>query len=456
MFGKRGLGKTPPIVCTLDIRKMQGKPMGGIVVVPRRAIGQWETQVPEHSAGRLSVFVPVGSSREKIDQLRTSTADINVLYPESIPHLAAYLTSRVWPFIIVDESTVIKNHRALRTKALFKMGRYADVRRIMTGLPNPNSPVDLFSQMEFIKPGIWGGAGTLAQRFYRFRDRYCVMGGFNQKQIVSYKNLDELSAIIAPYVSIMDNPVGLPELTPYDIDVELEGETLKHYESMRDELRTWWDGTEVKARLAVTQIMRLAQIAGGTVQSGKFKRFIDDTPKLRVLDEILEETIIKPIDKVVVFAIYEQEIEAIMRRYPQYLPRGIYGGVSERESTKAWQDFQKKGDPGQLIVCQSHSGGFGIDLYAARTAIFYTRDYSQEAYRQSVKRIHRIGQKGTVRILHLIARLPRPVGRRTRPVSIDESIAKVQGRKEKLSRMVLEPVKYGTAAIKETVNEVLY
>jgi len=73
-----------------------------------------------------------------------------------------------------------------------------------------------------------------------------------------------------------------------------------------------------------------------------------------------------------------------------------------------------------------------------------------------VKRIHRIGQKGTVRILHLIARLPRPVGRRTRPVSIDESIAKVQGRKEKLSRMVLEPVKYGTAAIKETVNEVLY
>jgi SNF2 family DNA or RNA helicase len=443
-----GVGKTLPIIVDLDIRKQLGEPMGGIVFCPSRAKGQWATQIPQHSGGRLTFLIPEGSSRQKMAQMDESDADIFVLNYEALVWLRNYLTKKRWPFIILDESTRVKGipQRTISTKTAHEMGRSTPIRRIMTGLPNPNSPVDLFSQFVFLDPKLWGG------NYYRFRDRYCVMGGFNQKQIVNYKNLPELAKMIQPYCDIRDeSTVPLPEKTLYYEDVELDGETLKHYEAMRDELRTWWDGTEVKARIALTQLLRLAQIAGGTVGNG----YIVNNPKMRVLDEILESTIRRPTDKVVVFGIYHSEIEAILARYPQYQPRAVYGGVTEKVSTKAWQDFQKEGDPCQLMVAQSHSGGISIDLYAARTAVFFTRDFSLEAYRQSIKRLHRIGQKGTVRIIHLMARLPKPAGRRTRPVSIDESIDKAVERKNKLAKGILSQIKFGTEEIRNITDEVL-
>ena len=101
--------------------------------------------------------------------------------------------------VAVDESTLIKNHRSKRTKAVMKIGDLAASRRIMTGYVAPKSPLDLFSQFAFLDPRILGFTS-----FFGFRARYAVMrkmmfGGRKVDTVVAYKNVEELQQKIAPY-----------------------------------------------------------------------------------------------------------------------------------------------------------------------------------------------------------------------------------------------------------------
>src|SRR5882724_1017047 len=57
---------------------------------------------------------------------------------------------------VVDESTVIKNDGAIRTKEVLGLRHLANMRRILTGLVTPRSPLDLFSQFEFLDLRILG------------------------------------------------------------------------------------------------------------------------------------------------------------------------------------------------------------------------------------------------------------------------------------------------------------
>jgi SNF2 family DNA or RNA helicase len=93
----------------------------------------------------------------------------------------------------IDESTTIKNHKAKRTKALMKIAAGFAFRRLLTGSPVTKSPLDLYGQTEFLRPGLLG-----FDSFYAFQGRYAVlnkrtMGAKSFQQIVGYKNLEELT-----------------------------------------------------------------------------------------------------------------------------------------------------------------------------------------------------------------------------------------------------------------------
>jgi SNF2 family DNA or RNA helicase len=93
----------------------------------------------------------------------------------------------------VDESTVIKNPNALRTKSITKLGALARYRVIMTGSPITNSPEDLYSQCNFLNHELLGFSSI-----YTFRARHCQMqrlsfGGRSFNKVTGYKNLNELN-----------------------------------------------------------------------------------------------------------------------------------------------------------------------------------------------------------------------------------------------------------------------
>jgi SNF2 family DNA or RNA helicase len=69
----------------------------------------------------------------------------------------------------VDESTTIKNPGAKRTKNIIKIGKYCHYRRILTGSPVTRSPLDVYTQSQFLDPALLGFSS-----YYAFLNKLSV------------------------------------------------------------------------------------------------------------------------------------------------------------------------------------------------------------------------------------------------------------------------------------------
>lgn len=427
LLWEQGTGKTKASIDDILRRKQQGRLRGPVLVIcPNEVKDQWLRQVPLHSGGALSVELLSSPWAKGKERLARSRADVLVLNCEAIPFIREELLAREWDVVIVDEVTRFKNPQTQRTKTLLKMK--VRVPRILTGTPITNSPLDAYVPFQFLSPSIFGS-------WWAFRTRYCVFGGYGGYEIIAFQHLDELKSKVAGYSSrvLKKDVLDLPPKTYYDNVVELDGETLKHYIAMRDELKTAWlaggDQVESKARIAITQLLRLTQIAGGLLQQGEAAAWIKDNPKIRALRQIIED--LPPTEKVVVYGVYQHELEAIASEFASLNPGIIYGETSKKERSRIKEEFQDPSSDRRMIVAQIHSGGIGIDLYAAQTVVFYTRNWSLEDYLQAQDRLHRIGQTGTVNVIHIMAKLP---GKED--VSIDDVIAATLERKQRFADQV--------------------
>ena len=116
-------------------------------------------------------------------------------------------------YLVVDECTTIKNHKAKRTKNIIKIAKNVKYKRGMTGSPTAKSPLDLYTQCEFLKDGLLGFTS-----YYSFRARYAVIrpitrDGFRQQMIpYDYQNLSELFNKVKPfsYRKIKEDCLDLP------------------------------------------------------------------------------------------------------------------------------------------------------------------------------------------------------------------------------------------------------
>ena len=107
--------------------------------------------------------------------------------------VAEFFVKRYKTFMAVDESTSIKNRQAKRTKSICSVGREAVMRRILTGSPVTKSPMDLYSQMDFLDSRILG-----FKSYYAFQGRYAVvqrrtMGSHSFNHVLGFRHLDELT-----------------------------------------------------------------------------------------------------------------------------------------------------------------------------------------------------------------------------------------------------------------------
>lgn len=66
------------------------------------------------------------------------------------------------------------------------IGDVARCKLILSGTPVTNSAIDLWSQYRFMDPAVFG------RNYWAFRSRYVVMGGYENKKIIGYRNVDEL------------------------------------------------------------------------------------------------------------------------------------------------------------------------------------------------------------------------------------------------------------------------
>ena len=306
----------------------------------------------------------------------------------------------------IDESTTIKNPTAKRTKNILTIGDLAKYRRILTGSPVTKSPLDLYSQCDFLDPNHLGH-----QSYYSFRSRYAHMvdrnfGGRRVQIVGSYRRLGELSDLLDAfsYRVLKEDCLDLPEKVFTKRFVELSKEQDKAYRQMKEMALAMLDDGKLMSTVNVmTQLMRLHQITCGHFKADDGTITHLKNNRIDTLMELLDETD----GKVIIWANYVEDIKSIVqslkKAYGDASTVEYHGSVDPRVRQENIALFHEKNGPTRYFVGNAQTGGYGITLTAANTVVYYSNSYDLEKRLQSEDRAHRIGQTGSVTYVDLIA-----------------------------------------------------
>ena len=442
LFMEMGTGKTKVCIDNVAILYDKGKINAALVVVPNGIKRNWRNELQIHMADHVSYRVGIWSSsprkaeKEELDQLSVISDDLSIL----IMNVEAFSTKKGYQFaysfllrnaalLCVDESTTIKNHGAKRTKNILKLRDMAKYRRIMTGAPVTKSPLDLFSQLQFLDPWLLD-----QQSYYSFRARYAVVvqrnvGSHSFQHIVSYQRLDELQEKIKSFSTriLKSECLDLPEKLYTKRTVAMTMEQMKAYTEMKKAAMTFLENEKMMtAATVLTQLIRLHQITCGHVKTDDGEVMALKNNRIQELLNILEETN----GKVIIWAVYRHDIQAIEKAigdiYGKSSVASYYGDTKDTDRQHIVDRFQDSDSSLRFFVGNPKTGGYGLTLTASHTVIYYSNDYSLEVRMQSEDRAHRISQTSKVTYVDLIAE-----------GTVDERIVKALNNKIDLASQVM-------------------
>jgi SNF2 family DNA or RNA helicase len=415
-FMEMGTGKSKVLIDNIAMLFNVGKINGALIIAPKGVYKNWfDSEIPSHMPDYVEKKVGLWRTDPNAKDLKplfSTGAELHIL----IMNVEAFSTKKGVLFahkflschnalISIDESTTIKNPNAKRTKSILSLKPLSKFRRILTGSPVTKSPLDLFSQCQFLDPWLLNQSS-----YYAFRTRYAVcrkinVSGRQVEIVVGYRNLGELSEKIKPfsYRVLKDDCLDLPPKTYTKRIIELSDEQKKVYKTMKEKAIAFLNGKMVSTATVITQLMRLHQITCGhfTSDDGDVQEIKNN--RIDQLMEILEEVE----GKAVIWAHYRYDIkkivEAISKKYGENSVVTYYGDTSTDDRQKAITKIQDKDSPVRFIVGTPQTGGYGITLTGASTMIYYSNGYDLEKRQQSEARIDRIGQEKPMTYIDIIA-----------------------------------------------------
>ena len=317
-----------------------------------------------------------------------------------------YLLKNKLNFVALDESTTIKNRSAKRTKNILSLAKVSHIKRILTGSPITKSPLDLFTQCAFLSPELLGFHSYLA-----FRNRYAEMTDIpvGSGRYISipkyYKRLDELEEKMKSFATRIrkDQCLDLKPKVRSKRYIELEGDGKKIYERLKHHALAIVEDSTISFSNKLTEIIKLHQVCNGFTKNDDGEIMQLHKSKLNALDEILEETD----GKVIIWANYLYNIHEIKdfltKKYGEDSTVCIYGAVDVEDRQDAVKRIQED-EKTRFLVANPTTGGFGLTLTACNTVIYFSNNYNLEVRMQSEDRAHRLGQKGTVVYIDIVAR----------------------------------------------------
>jgi len=415
-----GTGKSYVTVGLIKNREHQRT----LILCPKSVLHVWESEFAKHTTGIRCVTLR-GSVQEKTQQAvrefqrqeRTEQPLVLVCnYTSAIYEpLKTKLTDWQFELVVLDESHKIKAPGGVTSLLCKRIGQRTPYRLCLTGTPMPHSPLDVYAQYRFLDPGIFG------TNFHRFKQRYAVMGGYKNKQVLGFQYQDELHEKFYKIAYKVDSDVlDLPETMHIYRSCQLSAKERKVYTGIEREFFAEVDEGEVTVLNALTKLLRMQQVTSGfiTNDEGEITRL--GTAKRQLLEEVLEG--IDQAEPLVIFARFTYDLNLIAEVCEsQGYTVGTLSG--QGDDLTAWQAGEY-----DVLAVQIQSGGVGVDFTRARYCIYYSLGFSLGDYEQSLKRIHRPGQEHTIIYIHLLAER-----------SVDEKVyTALQDRKDVVTAILAE------------------
>lgn len=395
-----------------------------LVIAPLAVVQAWPRQARVHGLQIPVHALDSGGAKTKAEKV----AQANPPYVVAVNYesvwrepLAAWVLAQDWDLVICDEAHKIKEARTKVAKFAHKLAASTPRRLGLSGTPIANKPTDLFSQMRFVDAGVFGTS------FLHFRDRYAIMGGYRSKQIVAFRNLDDLHE---RFYRVADRAtkaeaLDLPEFLDEELTVHLSRSAQAAYDELEETMTVKIKDGEITTSNALTSLLRLQQITGGCASLEDGRTETVDVAKQVALGDVLNG--LPDHEPVVVFCRFRHDLRAT-HAAAEKAGRQCVEISGEAKELHLWEHADAEPS---VIAVQIQSGGLGIDLTRAAYAVFYSLGFSLSDYDQARARLHRQGQTRAVTYLHLIAR-------RARGEMIDEKVYRALSGKKKVVDAVIE------------------
>ena len=417
-FMEMGTGKTKVLIDNAAMLYDKGKIDGLLIIAPKGVIGTWYNQelpahLPDHIENVTVLWQPLINKKQqsKLNTLFEISNDLHIL----IMNVEAFSTDKGVKFakkfllshntlMAVDESTTIKNPKALRTKSIVEISKMAKYRRVLTGAPVTKNPLDLYAQCYFLDPEHLGHSS-----YYSFRMRYAIMktafiSGRSIQLVSGFRNLAELSEKIQPfsYRVLKEDCLDLPPKIYMKRSIDLTSEQKKVYKQMKEEALAELHGKQITTMTALTQLMRLQQITCGHFVADDGTTQPIKSNRLNELMDILDEVE----GKAIIWAHWQKDIQNIVKEIKKvHGPCSVvdYYGLTPQDQRQKNKDAFQNDSKVRFLVGTPQTAGYGLTLTAANTVVYYSNGYDLEKRLQSEDRAHRIGQKKSVTYIDIIA-----------------------------------------------------
>ncbi len=401
-----GLGKTIQLLSLISYQKEQTGQVAGteppealaptLLVCPMSLVGNWEREAARFTPD-LKVLVHHGADRLAGDELTSAlnAADLVITtYGLAVRDQEALSQVR-WARVVCDEAQNIKNAATRQARAVRALP--ARARIALTGTPVENRLSDLWSIMEFARPGLLGPAE-------RFRARFAVPIERNGDEEAA----DRLKRITGPFILRRlktDKTIisDLPDKLEMKVWCNLTPEQGSLYQAtvsdMMARIEAAGEGIERRG-LVLATMAKLKQVCNHPAHLlGDGSRLDGRSGKLARLEEICDELIADG-DKALCFTQYAE----FGRMLQPYLAARLgcpvsylHGGTPKKRRDAMVSEFQDATEP-SLFILSLKAGGTGLNLTAANHVIHVDRWWNPAVEDQATDRAFRIGQRKDVQV----------------------------------------------------------
>jgi len=475
IFAEMGTGKSKIVIDSAAAMYEREGLDGVLIVAPKGNYRNWEDEIDIHLPERIDrTVVTWKPSKSKTftkelnrlwatdDSLHFFLVNVEALSSKTFDNPACQAAEKFVlnhdSMLVVDESTCIKTESASRTKSCVRLAKSCRWRRVLTGTPVTETPLDLWGQACVLSGG---NPETLIghSSFFSFRNHFCHLkkmdfSGRRAFQVVTgYRNIEELADTISGWSSRVTKAecLDLPPKSYTKYDVELTTEQKSLYKKVREEARIDLEESKsLSIMVAVSRLMRLRQVLSGFLpvdpepisvfgglegpEGSERDDLFDHGREVVEIPENRTKALLEVAEnlrgKALVWACFRRTVSKLVDVLEQEYGKGSAAGYSGETKTddrkEAIRRFQDPEDPLRFLVL-NRAGAYGITLTEAHTAIYYENDWSLEVRMQSEDRCHRIGTRSAVTYVDLCAQ-----------GTIDAKLIRALREKKEISKAILQ------------------
>jgi superfamily II DNA or RNA helicase len=408
-----GLGKTLQMLTFLQHQKNKNSESTNLVVVPTTLIFNWQAESAKFTPD-LKLYVHRGMDRRK-DLEFFDEYDIILTTYGTMRSDVELLKKIHFNYIVLDESQAIKNPDSLTAKAsrLLKSNN----RLAMTGTPVENNTFDLYSQFEFLNPGLLGHADFFRAEYANPIDKF-------QDKVKS----EELRRLVYPFMlkrTKEEVATDLPDKTETILYCEMGKKQRKVYETIREKYRLQiaeklaTDGLNKSNFLIFEALLKLRQICDSPLLLSDDVDYGNESAKLEEIVREIEENASN--HKILIFSQFLGMLDLIRQHLEKVnIPYEYLDGqtVDRAGRVNRFQNDQNC----RVFLMSLKAGGVGLNLTEADYVYLMDPWWNPAVERQAIDRTHRIGQTRKVFAYKMICK-----------DTIEEKILLLQERKQELA-----------------------